>query len=539
MSFAVTEEEFLSLAEALRPWTEQAMKIEVAPWIKDYVTDMDNLYTELTVEHFHEDTTKIIYQTLKDYKEIFEEKEQSERSSSVQKKFYQPQATQFSLSKKIIGKGDPGMGKTTLAKKIAWDWAKKSFIKFSLVFFVFLKLVNPGDAIENVIIQQMPPLEGMRVTSGKILQILNKFGSRCLLILDGLDEHALGQNLDVMKIIEGKKLLNCNIFMTSRPHSISEIKKHFNTQVRVNGFTREQAELFARKILDNEKQVQQVLDYNPAGYRQDISLHNCPILLSFMCLLVRHDEIDLASETINSGEVYTRMVRCLYKKFLLRQEREFDEDDFIDVMRKIGRLALKTLSTGKPLLKRSDVIKEVGADAFDYGLLIGHEDFRLIADETADIFVTFPHRSIQEFLGALYFILCLHEGLSVQSLLGHDPDTSLFLQNPLFFYFANWVNCGSKNYFPTIQKKCGKAAEVLKSYILEHLDQVQLDLPRINKRLPTLNIAKAKMEKDEASLSILSDVLGSLQNVRDLKLYRSVYEQWNVSEWILTKLPSL
>ena len=528
MSFAVTEEDFLSLAEALRPWTEQEIKIQVAPWIKEYVTDIDNLYTELTIEHL-ECNIMPKYIRVNDYRLIYED--------SFREKIYKKSGKKSALSIKVVAQGDPGMGKTTLAKKIAWDWATGSFTRFFIVFFVFLKLVSPDDTIENVIIQQMPPLEGMGVSPGKVLQILNRFGSRCLLILDGLDEHALGQNLDVTKIIEGRKLLNCNIFLTSRPHSVSGIKKHFNTQVRVNGFTCKQAELFAHKILDNEKQVQDVLFYNPAGYREDIVLHKCPILLSFMCLLVRHDDIDLSSETINSGEIYAQMVRCLYKKFLLRQDREFDDNDFVTVLRKIGKLALNTLRTGKPLLKRSEVINQVGADAFNYGLLIGHEDFRLIADETADIFVTFPHRSIQEFLGALYFILCLIEGVSVQSLLGRDPEESLFLQNPLFFYFANWVACSSKDYFPTIQQKCGMAVEVLKSYILEHMDQGQLDLPNLAERFPSLDMVK--MKEDDASLSILGDVLGRLRNVRDLKLYHFRSEQWNVSCWILTKLFSL
>ena len=44
----VTEEEFLTLAEDIRPFTKDAMKIEVAPWIKDYVVNMDDLYTELS-----------------------------------------------------------------------------------------------------------------------------------------------------------------------------------------------------------------------------------------------------------------------------------------------------------------------------------------------------------------------------------------------------------------------------------------------------------------------------------------------------------
>ena len=46
------------------------------------------------------------------------------------------------------------------------------------------------------------------------------------------------------------------------------------------------------------------------------------------------------------------------------------------------------------------------------------------------------------------------------------------------------------------------------------------------------------MREDEASLSILGEVLGSFQNLRDLKLYPLAFEQWNVSEWILTKLLS-
>ena len=68
------------------------------------------------------------------------------------------------------------MGKTTLVKKVAWDWAKGIFTAVSIVFFVFLKLVNPGDTIENVIIDQTPVLEGLDVTGAKVKHILDKFG---------------------------------------------------------------------------------------------------------------------------------------------------------------------------------------------------------------------------------------------------------------------------------------------------------------------------------------------------------------------------
>ena len=63
---------------------------------------------------------------------------------------------------------------------------------------------------------------------------LERFGDRCLLILDGLDEHGLGKNQAVLKIIENEILLDCGIVVSSRPHSINEVQNHFSTIVIVD-----------------------------------------------------------------------------------------------------------------------------------------------------------------------------------------------------------------------------------------------------------------------------------------------------------------
>ena len=83
-------------------------------------------------------------------------------------------------------------------------------------------------------------------------------------------------------------------------------------------------------------------------------------------------------------------------------------------------------------MKRSRCNSASGCpDAFDYGLLIGHEDFRLIRDETADIYVTFPHRSIQEFLGAFYFICELHRGYRIETILGETDHKLMSVETVL------------------------------------------------------------------------------------------------------------
>ena len=151
----MTQAELSAIARKLRPFMEQAMKIEVAPWIRDYVVNMDELCCELTLEKINNVAYGREYTTLDKHLFMFKDK-------SVP-------------CKKILIKGDPGIGKTSLVKKIAWDWAKEEFTEVSLVFFLHLKSVKPVVAIENAIIEQMPELEGLNVSRSKLESFIEHF----------------------------------------------------------------------------------------------------------------------------------------------------------------------------------------------------------------------------------------------------------------------------------------------------------------------------------------------------------------------------
>ena len=468
----------------------QAMKIEVAPWIRDYVTNMEELYCELTLEKLNNMPYGRKYIILKKYQLMFE-------GNSVP-------------CKKILIKGDPGIGKTTLVKKIAWDWAKTHFKKVSVVFFVYLKSVKPDETIEIAIIQQMLELEGLRVSASKLESFIEHFGKECLLILDGLDEHALGQNKDVLKVIRHQKYLLCNIILTSRPHSTRQIEQHFDTIVRVKGFTRNEARKFASYIVHDDNKVEQILDFNPAGNKGNIVLSECPILLSFMCILVRETELDLKSKTMSHGEIYTRMIQCLYKKFCNRTNRKFEDVQFFKVIASLGKLALKTLVSGNPLFERSRVIKKVGEEVFDYGLLIGNEE--MINHLIADILITFPHRSIQEFLGALYFILMLSTGASLDKLLRRKGAELVLFDNPLFLHFCFWLlsdKC-QKEYKNVVFPNREKACEALYLYIFALIKGKQLNFRNIAEAYPAIDI------HDEVCMEHLGKILGMFHNMNEV-----------------------
>ena len=305
-----------------------------------------------------------------------------------------------------------------------------------------------------------------------------------------------------MAILKDRKYLFCNFLLTSRPHRIGNVKEYSQTIVRVDGFTYYEAKTFASKRLNNNVAITKaVLRFNPTGANTDKEpLYRCPILLAFLCILSREEEIDLSIKTMGIGEIYTRMVRCLYKRFAIRRGTDFNNQSFMEIMRSIGKLAYKMLLSDNSLLKRSDVMRVVGGLAFEIGLLIGHEEFRLIQNETADIFVTFPHRSIQEFLGAFYFMLMLSEeesfecsenvsgkvskrtndsdvgtARSLRSILSdHD---SFILKNSLFFRLCLWFLCNEQTYLPFQNNQLANSKLIY--YIVDKVDVCQLDVLRM------------------------------------------------------------
>ena len=500
----VTLDQLISIAEQIRPHMERAMKIEVAPWIRDYVVDMEDLYTEVVLEKLDYKPTGEQKRVLNNYRDLFSRNVQVPIHPLCREGFLAAKRLRLN-DFKIVIKGDPGMGKTTLCKKIAWDWARNLFTEYHIVFFVYLKFVKPQDVIENVIIKQNPYIAGLNITERKIEVILTKYGSRCLLILDGLDEHPLGSNKDVVKIINGEKCLDCNIIVTSRPHSTRKIEKYFSMIARVEGFTEIKAEQFASKILTDTEKVEAVLDFEPADFRNDVPIYRCPILLSFLCLLAREDDIDLTNKTMHVGEIYTRMVRCLYKKYLIRKDLSFDAGQFRTAVASIGKLALKTLLSGNPLLQRSDVIREVGPDVFDYGLLIGHEEAHmLIRDETADIFVTFPHRSLQEFLGVFFFIWMLDKGGEIQSVLGDNCKKPIFLMNPLFLQFCLWFLQDDQAYFNFENRH--KVYQCLVNFSADIVNCGVLNLKELNRTYPALDVPLFNAN-DKLRARCLADIL--------------------------------
>ena len=425
------------------------MKIDMPPWDDSDTVDMDKLYTELILEQIENKPRGPASVRLDSYSQLFEEKTTMTQQGKQAEQDPQQKSKRKQKGKKILAKGETGMGKSTLGRKIAYDWAKGVFTAVSVVFFVSMKLIRPGQSIENIIIDQTPVIEGLGVKEPMLKMILKGFGNKSLIIFDGLDEYDLERNENVRKVIEGRNLLYCNILLTSRPYGIEKVGKYFPIHVRIEGFSKYQAENFISQYLPNPESTFDLLNFHRNNFAFIFvqSLCFCPLLLLFMCLLLRNDEVRIVEKLIPMGEIYMRLVKFICKKHS-QKGKKLQNTEFIFVLKRMGKIAWCMMRSGQGWIKQSDVIQELGDDAFGYGLFIGHRGSELSRRETGDIKLTFGHVTVHEFLGSLGFLQLMDEGESIDSLLAHDQG-QIIMRSPFFLRFCLWFLSDSckKEYF--------------------------------------------------------------------------------------------
>ena len=127
----LVEDEFVEIAKNMKPHMERRMKIEPFPWLRDYYVDMNKLYTKLTLYEIENTVCGENPKKISRYIQLFKTSERN----------------------KILIKGDPWTGKTTLVKKMTFDWTKGVFEVYFIVFYVGQKFVEQEESIEKIILQ--------------------------------------------------------------------------------------------------------------------------------------------------------------------------------------------------------------------------------------------------------------------------------------------------------------------------------------------------------------------------------------------------
>ena len=209
----------------------------------------------------------------------------------------------------VVVDGPPGIGKTTLCRKLLNLWANGELKhkQYDLVLYCPLRNINIAQASslhDLFAIYQCPKVSKL------VDWMRDKEGEGLLIIFDGWDELStqLRQSSLPTKIICKQLLHKCSVIVTSRSYASSSLLEitSVNKHVQVMGFLQEEINTVIKGTLENNPQIAQEL-IDELEIRNDVqSLCYVPLICSIVILVYR-----------KSGNLPTTLTQ-LYENFILQ-----------------------------------------------------------------------------------------------------------------------------------------------------------------------------------------------------------------------------
>ena len=318
--------------------------------------------------------------------------------------------------------GEAGVGKTTFASKLAQDWAevitnRKSketdklteeqhhlLSNIGLVLCIVFRDTHEHQSLDDIVQSQVFDPIGER--SVKVSQ--NEYQKEILLLCDGLDEVRYSKS-ELLDIINGWKYNEVTFITTCRPHVSLGMSLTADAEIRLKGFTEEQAHHF----VDMFFKMKYPTDLELAKKRSTelwgtilsspdlMQMTINPSMLQLLCKLFAITG-KIAKDRATIFKDYTR---CLlqhhhYKCEGKRISSKDSEKMYKDILLKAGELALQGLKQShlQLVFTKEDVNNVSGYEVYDIGFVTEIPS----SDDIPK--VQFSHKSLQEYLAAFFIV---------------------------------------------------------------------------------------------------------------------------------------
>ena len=302
----------------------------------------------------------------------------------------------------VVVDGPPGIGKTTLCRKLLNLWANGELKhkQYDLVLYCPLRNINIAQANK---LEQLLNYNYQCPNVSMVTEWLERsHGKGLLIIFDGWDELStqLRQSSLPTKIICKQFLHKCSVIVTSRSYASSSLLKltSVNKHVQVMGFLEEEINTIIEGTLENNPQIAQEL-IDELKIRNDVyTLCYIPLICS---IVIHVFEVN--------GQLPTTLTK-LYENFILQAIRRYvantghyDPEDIQSLNEKhlpsniatsfkeMCQFAYESLKKNNPKMTFSSI--EIQQHLKQTGYL------GLIRNYDKDVY-QFLHLSIQEFLAA-------------------------------------------------------------------------------------------------------------------------------------------
>ena len=377
-----------------------------------------------------------------------------------------------------------GIGKTTLANEICLQWARDGFLadEFDAVILIPLRSVQER-SLEEVMMQH--------VGEEDYPKLKKSAGSRCLLILEGLDEMAVNhrQSDEYLKrlIKENTILEKAKILITSRPNACEKLV--VGRRVEVVGFGDKEIRQFVENSFPNDVESIDEFMRQLTEYPQLHSLCYVPLNLVMIIDIFRFSQKKLPSTLTELYQLFIVMilqrevVKGSVKKLTVGDNVELTlcnmlagiPKEAVGIVYLLCKLAyyaffksysdreekdrrghVKRLKDPKIIFTESDLTEngvEVTSEFDGYGLLKVTHIHQLLRDTVT---YNFLHLTVQEFLCSLYMsTLSQQEQLNLLSEHFRDyPNVMMFLcgltglaSNEMFKFVCSKLSSSKAEFF--------------------------------------------------------------------------------------------